>query len=324
MLSAATVAERAEQVAKEVRAYLPVTPLVRFEAFGEEIGAEVLVKCEHHQKTGSFKARGALAKLLMLTPEQRDRGIVTASTGNHGLGVANALHLLGGRGIVFMPENAAPGKVAALRRYGLELRADGTDAGVREAAARAYAAENDLVYVSPYNDPDVIVGQATIAVEMLEQLGGEKLDAVFVAVGGGGLISGVASVLKRALPDLRVYGVQPTVDAAMAASVDAGEIVDVEGGETLSDGTAGNVEPGAITFELVRELVDEWVLVDEPDIRATLRQVIDSEHQLVEGSAAMALAAVRLRRDQLQGQRVTVVSCGGNISADTLRAALGS
>jgi len=318
----AQVAASAEQIAPELRRHLPLTPLRQFGAFSDELSAEVLVKCEHLQRTGSFKARGSMAKILTLSDEQRERGVVTASTGNHALGVGNALATLGGRGIVYLPENASPSKVAALRRYGLELRAEGTDSGVLEPKARAYAAENGLTYVSPYNDPDIIAGQGTVGVEILEQLAGEKLDAVVVAVGGGGLVSGVAAVLKRHLPDVRVYGASPAVDAAMATSVEAGEIVQVDGQDTLADGTAGSVEPGSITFDLCRELVDDWVLVSENAIKAALRMVIDTEHQLVEGSAAMAFAAAQARRTELEGKRVAIVSCGGNISSSTLVAAL--
>ncbi|MFI5713922.1 threonine/serine dehydratase [Kribbella sp. NPDC051620] len=319
----AEIASRSERVAPKLRQHLPLTPLRAFGAFSDELGAQVLVKCEHEQRTGSFKARGSMAKILTLTDEQRERGVVTASTGNHGLGVGNALATLGGRGIVYLPENASPSKVAALRRFGLEIRAEGTDSGVLEPKARAYAAEHDLTYVPPYNDPDVIAGQGTVGVEILEQLAGEKLDAVVVAVGGGGLVSGIASVLKRHLPDVRVYGASPVRDAAMAKSVEAGEIVLVDGQDTLSDGTAGSVEPGSITFDLCRQLVDDWVLVSEDAISAALRMVIDTEHQLIEGSAAMAFAAARARRTELEGQRVAIVSCGGNISASTLAAALG-
>jgi threonine dehydratase len=321
-LTPAEVAERSEQVAPELRPHLPPTPFVRFDAFSDEVGADVLVKCEHLQRTGSFKARGAMSKILTLTDAQRQAGVVTASTGNHGLGVGNALATLGGHGIVYLPENASPSKVAALRRLGLEIRAEGNDSGVLEPKARAYAAEHDLTYVPPYNDPDIVAGQGTVAVEILEQLAGEPLDAVVVAVGGGGLVSGVASVLKKHRPDIRVYGAQPVRDDAMAASVRAGEIVQIDAAETLSDGTAGSVEAGSITFDLCRELVDDWVLVSEDAISAALRMVIDTEHQLVEGSAAMAFAAVRDRRTELAGRRVAVVSCGGNISSRTLVAAL--
>ncbi|HEY3556686.1 MAG TPA: threonine/serine dehydratase [Kribbella sp.] len=321
-LTPADLAERSERIAPQLREHLPPTPFVRFGALSDELGADVVVKCEHQQRTGSFKARGSMAKILTLSDEQRQAGVVTASTGNHGLGVGNALATLGGHGIVYLPENAAPGKVAALRRLGLELRAKGNDTGALELEARAYAAEHGLTYVPPYNDPEIVAGQGTTAVEMIEQLGGASLDAVVVAVGGGGLISGVAAVLKQHLPGIRVYGAQPAADDAMAASVRAGRIVQVDARQTLSDGTAGSVEPGSITFDLCRELVDDWVLVGEDAIRAALRTVIDTEHQLIEGSAAMAFAAVRERRTELQGKRVAVVSCGGNISSSTLVAAL--
>jgi threonine dehydratase len=321
-LTPADSARRSEQVAPRLREHLPITPFVPFEVFSEELGAEVLVKCEHQQRTGSFKARGAMAKILTLSDEQREAGVVTASTGNHGLGVSNALATLGGRGIVYVPENASASKVAAIRRFGIEVRSEGTDSGANELLARAHAAEHGLTYVPPYNDPDVIAGQGTAGVEILEQLAGQRLDAIFVAVGGGGLVSGIASVLKQHRPEIRVYGASPARDAAMAASVEAGKVIEVEAEDTLSDGTAGSVEPGSITFELCRDLVDEWVLVSEDAIRAALRMVIDTEHQLIEGSAAMAFAAARARRTELAGRRVAVVSCGGNISAGTLAAAL--
>ncbi|MGZ0151237.1 pyridoxal-phosphate dependent enzyme [Kribbella sp. WER1] len=321
-MNAEQVAARAERIAPALREHLLLTPFVRYDVVSEDVGADVLVKCEHQQRTGSFKARGAMAKVLTLTDEQRAAGVVTASTGNHGLGVGNALATLGGHGIVYLPENAAPGKVAALRRLGLELRAEGNDTGVLETKARAYAAEHGLTYVPPYNDPEIVAGQGTVGVEILEQLAGQPLDAAVVAVGGGGLISGVAAVLKKHLPDIKVYGAQPAADDAMAASVRAGEIVQVDAGETLSDGTAGSVEPGSITFGLCRELVDDWVLVSEDAIRDALRLVIDTEHQLIEGAAALAFAAARERRTELAGRRVAVVSCGGNMSSSTLARAL--
>ncbi|GAA1667845.1 threonine/serine dehydratase [Kribbella yunnanensis] len=313
-VTAAEIAARSRGIAPSLHEYLPPTPLLPFHGFGADLGIEVLAKCEHLQRTGSFKARGALAKILSLTDAERQAGVVTASSGNHGLGVANALALLGGRAIVYLPENASTSKVAALQRLGAELRAEGNDTGAQELKARAYADEHGLTYVSPYNDADVIAGQGTIGVELIKQLKGEPLDAVVVAVGGGGLISGIAAVLKQQLPGIKVYGASPSADAAMAESARAGEIVTVDAAPTLSDGTAGSVEPGAITFDLCRELVDEWILVDEPAIRDALRAVIDTEHHLIEGSAAMAFAAART----LTTGRVAVVSCGANISSKTL------
>lgn len=321
-LTPAAVAARSAEVSPSLRQYLPVTPFVRFGALSDELDADVLVKCDHLQRTGSFKARGSLTKLLTLSGAERKRGVVTASTGNHGLGFANALAELGGRGIVFVPENAAEMKIAALRRSGVEIHSQGTDAGAVEVLAREWAAEQGLTYVSPYNDPDIIAGQGTVGVEILEQLDGAGLDAIFVNVGGGGLISGIASVLRQELPDIRVFGASPANDAGMVASIQAGHIVEVDALPTLSDGSAGNVEAGSITFELCRSLVDEWVLVGEAEIRSALAMVIDTEHQLIEGAAAVAFAAARIRRDDIKGQRIAILSCGGNISSRTLVEAL--
>jgi threonine dehydratase len=321
-LSPSAIASRSVALAPRLREYLPVTPLVTFGAFGDEVGVEMLVKCEHQQRTGSFKARGSLAKALTLSKDELRRGVVTASTGNHGLGVANAMATLGGQCLVFVPENASETKVAALRRFGAEIRVEGTDSGVLETVARAHAGEHGLTYLSPYNYVDVVAGQGSAGVEILDQLAGRGLDAVFVAVGGGGLISGVASVLKQRLPGVRVVGASPSLDAAMAASVRAGRVVSVDARPSLSDGTAGSVEEGALTLELCTELVDDWLLVDEPDIRAALRTVIDTEHVLIEGAAAVAFAATRMLREEIAGQRVAVLSCGGNISSATLAKAL--
>jgi threonine dehydratase len=320
-VSAAGLARRSWAVAPAVAEHLTVTPLRRFAALSDELGVDLLVKCEHLQRTGSFKVRGALAKLLTLSEDERARGVVTASTGNHGLGVANALATLGGTGHVFVPDTAQPTKVAALERFGVRVHRRAAEAGAVELMARDYADERGLPFVSPYNDPDVIAGQGTIGVELLEQAGA-GLDALVVAVGGGGLVSGIAAVLKEKLPGVRIIGASPENDAAMAASVQEGRLVPVAAKPTLSDGTAGNVEPGSITFELCRSLVDDWVLVSEADIRAALRSVIDTEHELVEGSAAAAFAAARACAPRFAGGRLGVLSCGRNISAAALAEAL--
>jgi threonine dehydratase len=317
-----TLRDRIADVGPRVAAHVTRTPLAGFPAGDDATGGQVLLKCEHLQKTGSFKVRGALAKLLMLTDEQRTQGVIAASSGNHGLGVAYALSVLGGSGIVIVPENASPTKVAAIRRLGVEVRHVGDRSDDCEAFARGYAAQHGLTYVSPYNDLDVVAGQATIGTEITEQLGDHGLDAVVVAVGGGGLISGVAAALTAHRPDVRVIAASPANDAAMAASVAAGRVVDVEGRPTISDGTAGGVEPGAVTLPLCRELVDEWVLVEESEIHSALRTTLEVQHQLVEGAAATAIAATLRLGKRLDGQRVVVVSCGANISLATLRSVL--
>jgi threonine dehydratase len=290
----------------------------------EECGTEILLKCEHQQNTGSFKVRGALAKLLSLSDEQRDRGLVAASSGNHGLGVAHALTALGGKGIVCVPEHASPVKVAAIRRYGVEVRVMGREPAETERLARRLAAGARTSYISPYNDLDVIAGQGTVGEEIVQQLGGRAVGAVVVAVGGGGLISGIGAAIKSALPGVRIIGASPANDAAMAASVRAGEVVQINALPTISDGTAGGVEDGSITLPLCTELVDDWILIEEPEIYSALRFMIDTEHQLIEGAAAMAIAAGLKVGHNSGGHAVVIVSCGANISSTALAEAISS
>jgi threonine dehydratase len=279
--------------------------------------ADVWLKAEHQQHTGSFKARGALNKLLGLSAEQRARGVVTASSGNHGAGVAWAGRTLGIPVTVFVPQSASPAKLDRIRGYGADVQLFGTDGLDTELHARDAAARNGRAYVSPYNDWDVVAGQGTIAVEMLEQMG--TLDAVVVAVGGGGLIGGIAAYLKSRLPDVRVIGAQPRNSAVMFNSVRAGHIVLEESLPTLSDGTAGGVESDAITFELCRTLVDDWVLVDEDEIATAMRDFMTARAERIEGAAGVALAALTRQAGSLRGQRINVVVCGGNVSDDALQ-----
>jgi threonine dehydratase len=317
-------AAKTRAVSGRVHDHAVVTPLTGLAAATEQCGTEILLKCEHQQKTGSFKVRGALAKLLSLSDEQRDRGLVAASSGNHGLGVAHALSALGGKGIVCVPEHASPVKVAAIRRFGVEARVMGREPAETERLARRLAAEARMSYISPYNDLDVIAGQGTVGEEIVQQLGGRAVGAVVVAVGGGGLISGIGAAIKSALPGVRIIGASPVNDAAMAASVRAGEVVQISALPTISDGTAGGVEEGSITLPLCTELVDEWILIEEPEIHSALRFMIDTEHQLIEGAAAMAIAAGLKVGHNSGGQAIVIVSCGANISSTALAEAIAS
>lgn len=282
----------------------------------------VLIKDEHLQRTGSFKVRGATAKLLTLTRAERKAGVITASSGNHGLGVAYALAAVGARGTVYVPHGASEVKVAAIRRLGARVIAHGHEMGGTEAHARAAADDAGVTYISPYNDEQVIAGQGTIALEILDQLDGVPLDVLYVAVGGGGLASGIAATLRTLSPRTRVIGVSPANDAAMAACVAAGRVVQPPTRPTISDGTAGGIEEDAITLPLCSELVDEWVLVEEAHIRHAMRTFIDTRHQLIEGAAAVPLAAALQQTTSQAGQTVAVISCGANISASRLRDAL--
>lgn len=303
-----------------IRPYIRLTYLDPSPYFSELSGAKVYFKCEHLQHTGSFKVRGALNKVLTLTKKQQNAGIVTASTGNHGAAVAFALTKVGGNCIVFVPENSAPSKIEAIRRMGADVRFHGKDSIEAELEARDFAIRNNKKYVPPYNDPQVIGGQGTIAVELHQQL--RRIDAVFVAVGGGGLISGVAAYLKQLNPAIQIVGCFPENSQVMLQSVKAGHILDLPSLPTLSDGTAGGIEAGSITFPLVSALVDRYETVTEQEISSNLRRYLRVHHQLIEGSAAVPIAALLKNKRAFTGKNVIVVLCGGNIDLETLSTVL--
>lgn len=302
---------------ERIRPYIRQTILDPSPYYGQRTGAGVYFKCENLQHTGSFKARGALNKILSLSDEERAKGIVTASTGNHGAACAFAMQQVGANGIVFVPQSAIATKLAAIRRLGTEIRTFGTDSAETEVHARTFATAQGMTYVPPYNDPFVIGGQGTIALELLQQL--PDLDAVCVSVGGGGLIGGIASYIKSVKPDILVFGCSPENSQVMAQSVQAGELLDLPSLPTLSDGTAGGVEAGSITFPLCHDFVDHYISVSEEEIAASLREFMGAQHMLIEGSAAVSIAAFLKAADRLKNSRTAIVLCGANISLETLK-----
>jgi len=305
---------------KRIRPHIRETLLDYSPYYSGLAGADIYFKLENLQHTGSFKVRGAMNKVLSLTQAERQRGVVTASTGNHGAATAFSLAKLGGGGIVFVPDNASAAKIQAIERLGAEVRCFGDDTAVTEAHARQYARDNGLTYIPPYNDLQVIGGQGTIAVELARQL--DRIDAVFVALGGGGLISGIAGYLKSIHPDVSIIGCSPQNSQVMIQSIRAGKILDLPSRPTISDGTAGGVEPGSITFDLCRDLVDDYEVVTEDEIKASLRQYLQIHHMLIEGAAAVAIAACLKQRHRFAGKNVIVVLCGANISLETLKTVL--
>ena len=302
---------------KRIRPHIRRTYLEPSPYFGALSGANVFFKCENLQHTGSFKVRGATNKLLSLSERERAKGVVAASTGNHGAAVAFALRHLGTSGTVFVPQNADPTKVEAIRRLGADIRTYGYDAVEAEVEARKYARDNGLTYLSPYNDPQIVGGQGTIGFELVEQM--DLIDAVFVALGGGGLISGIAGYLKGVMPDVAVIGCSPENSQVMIQSVAAGQILDLPSQPTLSDGTAGGVEQGAITFELCRQFVDGYEVASEAAIAEYLRQFVAAHHMLIEGAAAVPLAAFMKQHGRFAGKNVVIVLCGANIGMTTLK-----
>jgi len=303
--------------ANRIAPHIRETPLDRSSFFSDLTGANVFLKLENLQFTGSFKLRGAFNKLLSLTPKQRAAGCVAASSGNHGAAVAFAMSKLDTKGVIFVPEGTSTTKVDAIKRAGGDVRFFGTDGLDTETHAREYAVENGMCYLSPYNDEDVVAGQGTCGVEIAKQL--PQVDAIFIAVGGGGLISGVGSFLKSVNPTMSVIACQPAASAVMTESVKAGEILELPSQPTLSDGTAGGIEADAITFDLCRAVTDDYVVVSEDQIAEAMRQFIDAHHMLPEGAAGVALAGLGLRADSYKGKNVVVIICGGNISRETLK-----
>jgi threonine dehydratase len=316
-LGYSAVAAAARAASTRIGSLVRETPLDYSCRFSAETGASVYCKLENLQYTGSFKLRGAANRLMTLGSGQKQAGCVAASSGNHGAAIAYAMQKLGIEGVIFVPEQTSTTKVEAIRSYGGDVRFFGNDGLDTELHARTYADERGMFYLSPYNDPQVIAGQGTCGIEIQASL--PEVDTLYVAVGGGGLVSGVASVLKSANPAIRIVGCQPEASAVMAHSIEAGRIVDEPSQPTLSDGTAGGIEQDAITFDLCRELVDEFVLVSEAEIVAAMRQFIDYEHQLIEGAAGVALAAMLKQKDALEGRKVVVLICGGNVSRATLK-----
>ena len=287
-----------------------------------ELGPSVWCKLENLQHTGSFKVRGAANKLLSLSQQQRARGVVAASSGNAGAATAYMLGKLDAHGLVFVPENADPSKVANIERLGARVQRFSTDIAETEAHARAYAMEHNMIYVSPYNDTQVIAGQGTIACELVRQF--EHIDAVLVTVGGGGLISGIGSYLKTLYPATRIIGCWPANSDVMKRSIQAGRILDLPSQPTLSDGSAGGIEADAVTFDLCREVIDEFVTVTEAEIAAAMRGFHADHHMAIEGAAGVAVAAWRkiCGRNADADANVVIVICGGNVDFTKLESVL--
>jgi threonine dehydratase len=310
-----------DEAANRIEPHVLRTPLLTSDPLSERHGADIAIKCEHLQRTGSFKVRGSANVVHSLSPDLAAEGVITASSGNHGIGVATAAASRGFACTIYLPEAAAPSKIAQIRRLGAEIvLVEGTDTSRAEMAARRAAEERGITYVSPYNDPRIIAGQGTIGKEIFED--GAAPDAVVVSVGGGGLISGIATWIKALSPATLVIGASAANDRAMAASIDAGEIITPHFEPTFSDGTAGGLEDDTITFDICRALVDRWVDISELEIAQAVASMVDDHHHLVEGAAGVALAGATRFADMNPGTRVVAVSCGANVGAASLEAML--
>jgi threonine dehydratase len=306
------VAAAYERIKLDVRE----TPVEESSALADGGTASVFLKLEHLQHTGSFKFRGASNKIALLTPEQAAAGVVAASNGNHGLGVAAASRSRGIAAEVFVSAQVSPAKAQRIAAYGATIRQAGDDPLAAELAARRAAETSGRVFISPYNDLDVVAGQGTIAVELHRQV--PDLDAVFVAVGGGGLIGGIGSYLKAVSRRTEIVGCWPENSPVLHECLRAGTVIDVAEQPTLSESTAGGLEPGSLTLPVCQEAIDSSVLVSEDEIRAAMRLVLETEHWLIEGAAAVAVAGFRKDVRRWAGKRVAIILCGRNVSPEVL------
>jgi len=288
------------------------TPLVHSPALSQELGARIFIKWESDQKTGSFKLRGALNKLRSLTVGQKRSGVVSASTGNHGLALSYAARLEGVPLTLFLPENAVQEKVRKIEEYGVELKFHGRSCEQAEIHARRVASESGRIYISPYNDLDIICGQGTIGIEIFEDL--PDVTDVLVPVGGGGLIAGIGIYLKSKKPSLKIWGVEPRNSAFMKASLAAGRLVEIQEKPTLADAVAGGIEPGAVTFPLCQAHVDGMIAVGESGLRKAIRWLYEVHAKTVEAAGALPLAGVMKASSRFRGRKVVLVVSGGNIA----------
>ena len=289
------------------------TPLESSRSISEVLGSDVWLKCENLQRTGSYKIRGAYNRLSHLSEEEKARGVVAASAGNHAQGVAFAARELGIRSTIFMPVGVALPKLSATKEYGADVELSGNVFDETLAAAEAFAAETGAVFIHPFDHPDVVAGQGTLGLELLEEI--PDVDTIIVPIGGGGLISGLASAVKQKSAELgrtvRIIGVQAENAAAYPTSLIAGEPTAIQILPTIADGIAVS-KPGTLNFEIIRDVVDEVVTVEEDDISRALLILLERAKLVVEPAGAVSVAAILAGKVQHSGTTVCILS-GGNI-----------
>ncbi|TDZ28571.1 putative threonine dehydratase [Colletotrichum spinosum] len=310
-------AAAAVQSRKRIRDHIYQTPLLPARAAGRDHNVRVLFKAENFQLTGSFKLRGATSKLSAAPAGGK---LITASSGNHGIGAACAAAKLSRSVTVVLPETVFPSKLEKIKAYGADVILHGSEAGLAEQHAQQLAASGEYTYISPYNDPDIVAGQGTIGLEILEQCA--QVDSIFISMGGGGLIGGIGSVLKAFSPQTKIYGVAATNSKALAESMKAGRVVETEHLRTLAEAVAGGIDEDSITLPLALAVVDEVVECDEEEIAAAMRDIAFGENMIVEGSAALALAGFNKVAQDLPGQTSIILLCGANVDQNTVKKVL--
>ncbi|UCE09013.1 MAG: pyridoxal-phosphate dependent enzyme [Candidatus Thorarchaeota archaeon] len=302
--------EMIEEAEDTIRGLVLETPLIRSEKLSEITKGEVFLKLENTQHTNSFKIRGALNRMSRLSPGERERGVVTASSGNHAQAVARAAQELNIPATIVIPANVSGAKLEKIRRYDVDIVLEGGFDEV-EARARELAEDTGKPYISPYNDADVIAGQGTIGLEIIRQL--NSFDSIIVPVGGGGLISGIAIAVKALRPETHVMGVQTEGAATMYQSWLAGKIVQIEEFETLAEAFLGGLEPDSMTFDLIAQNVDELVLTEEVTVAKAIRLLWLEHNQIVEGAGATSIGPIVEDPERFKGMTVVAIVSGGNI-----------
>jgi threonine dehydratase len=306
-----------EEARKAIARIAVETPVLDAPMLSERTGAHVWLKLESLQVTGSFKVRGAANKILALSKAERERGVVACSSGNHGRAVAYVADLLDIPAVVCIPEWVDPTKLRAIRRHRAETVLHGRTYDEAEEESLRIMDERGLAYVSPFDDPHVIAGQGTIGLELLEQV--RHLDTAVVPLSGGGLISGIALALKSNEPEMRVVGVSAANARVMYESVDAGKPISFPEDETIANALSGGIgQPNRHSFELVRDLVDEHLLVSEKEIREAMAFAATEHKLVVEGGGAVAMAALLAGKFEGIGENVAVLVSGGNVEAGAL------
>jgi threonine dehydratase len=308
--------EDVRAAARRLRHRIHRTPVVSCQSFDDATGLQVFFKCENLQRAGAFKIRGALNKLLTLSPADRERGVVAFSSGNHAQGVALAARLVGTTAVICMPKDAPRLKLEATRNYGAEVVFYDRHRDDREAVARRVAAETNRVLVPPYDDYAIMAGQGTAALELFEDV--PSLDALVTPLGGGGLMAGCATVARSLIPGIQVFGVETETANDTYLSFRKGERVTIPPPPTIADGIRVTT-PGALTFPILRERLTDVVLVSDAEVREAVRFLALRAHVIAEPTGAVGAAAVLPGRLGLaRGARVGVVLSGGNIDPELL------
>jgi threonine dehydratase len=310
------------QARKRIAPFVRRTPLVESAWLSDVAGARVSLKLESLQRSNSFKARGAFNAVIARLERGAAPGspIVTASAGNHGRALAAAASAFQLPLVVFTPADAPQTKLAAIRRHGADLRAEGRDYDQAEAMAKQFARDTGAAFISAYNDADVVAGAATVALEIFEDA--PDVGTLVVPIGGGGLISGVASVAKAIAAETTVVGVEVAASCAFQTSVRAGKLVEIVPGSTLADGLGGNPDPDTITFAFIQRFVDRIVTVSEADLAAAMAGLVEADHLIAEGAGAAATAALLGMQIDARGRHVVVIVTGSNVDRSTLRGLL--